>query len=82
MRSRVALPVWLIAGYYSMTDRIFTDFDSGQRQPWALVLQRNSSEPIGIESNDRNERSCSYHICMTEAGLDPLLPENVGFRVD
>jgi hypothetical protein len=22
------------------------------------------------------------HICMTEAYLDPLLPENVGFRVD
>src|ERR1700720_4343462 len=31
MRSRVAFPVWLIAGYYSMTDRIFQNFDSGQR---------------------------------------------------
>src|ERR1700693_696573 len=27
-------------------------------QPWALVLQRNSSEPIGIESDDENARSC------------------------
>ena len=52
MQSRVALPVWLIAGYYSMTDRIFKNFDSGQRlSHWALVLQRYSSEPIGIESN-------------------------------
>ena len=82
MRSRVAIPVWLIAVYYSMTDRIFQNFDSGQSSAMAFVLQRNSSEPIGIESNDQHERSCYYHICMTEACLDPLLPENVGFRMD
>jgi site-specific recombinase XerD len=35
-RTRVALPVWLIAGYYSMTDRIFPNFDSGQRSAMGL----------------------------------------------
>src|SRR5258707_6819549 len=43
MRSRVALPVWLIAGYYSMTDRIFPNFDSGH---W------NAADGIGESTPD------------------------------